>query len=169
MGAITRLTKILDNPFDCLQHGTQDSCSRANYMNKVLYKAILATSSILCAAGCGINDAHRADGHDTLTVRIDKNQLSLTPERSSKPILVSQTTIQCGIVPIKPIVPVECADLRPVCNTATKQWEWSCVRRQRPMQCGIVPIKPIVPVQCKDLIPECDTQSNQWHWLCESR
>lgn len=83
--------------------------------------------------------------------------------------LVAQSTMRCGIVPIKPIVPLQCEDLQPVCNTSTNEWEWSCIPRTRPMQCGIVPIKPIVPLQCKNLIPECDTESGQWHWLCEAR
>jgi len=83
--------------------------------------------------------------------------------------LIAQSTLQCGVVPIKPIVPVQCSDLTPVCNTSTNQWEWHCVSRTEPLQCGVVPIKPIVPVECSDLVPECDTQSGQWRWICVAR
>jgi hypothetical protein len=83
--------------------------------------------------------------------------------------LIAQSTLQCGVVPIKPIVPVQCSNLTPVCDTSTNQWEWHCVARTQPLQCGIVPIKPIVPVQCSDLVPECDTQSGKWHWICVAR
>lgn len=83
--------------------------------------------------------------------------------------LKAQGTFQCGLVPLKPLVPVQCSDLTPVCNTYTKQWEWSCVPRTQPMQCGLVPLKPLVPVECSDLVPECDTQSGQWRWICVAR
>jgi hypothetical protein len=38
---------------------------------------------------------------------------------------------QCGIVPIKPIPPIGCKDLTPVCvcdsNGTECHWEWVCV------------------------------------------
>ena len=38
----------------------------------------------------------------------------------------------CGIVPIKPITPIGCRDLRPVCHCDRTGrncwWEWVCVR-----------------------------------------
>src|SRR5260370_3772768 len=84
-------------------------------------------------------------------------------------VLIAQSALQCGIVPIKPIVPVQCEDLIVLWNTSPKEWEWSCVPRTRPMECGITPIKPLVPVGCSDLVPECDTRTGEWHWLCVSR
>lgn len=39
---------------------------------------------------------------------------------------------QCGIQPIKPIVPIGCRDVVPVCvcdaNGRNCRWEWQCVR-----------------------------------------
>jgi len=94
-------------------------------------------------------------------------KLHIEGKKASSSTLVAQNSMQCGMVPMKPMVPAQCSDLTPVCNTTTKQWGWSCVPRTQPMQCGIVPMKPMVPLGCTDLVPECNTNSGQWKWLCK--
>lgn len=127
--------------------------------------SLLVTIALL-TSGCGA-DSGRWESTPATTPTIHNDWA--WESRIIVPVQLAQSTMQCGIVPIKPIPPVQCADLTPVCNTSTNKWEWSCVPRTRPMQCGLTPLKPLIPVGCSDLIPECNTETGKWHWLCETR
>jgi hypothetical protein len=47
-------------------------------------------------------------------------------------VFAAIASAQCGIVPIKPIVPIGCKDLRPECvcdaHGQNCRWDWVCVK-----------------------------------------